>query len=124
MDKKDFDSLPVQAKIVPKILAKNGMYPIGDATATKGRRMDNPIVIGVADGHVPSEYLVSDSLLHNTTHKFKTQISLSDKGRHIDKLVYEVSHPDGTTNDVSLYYDITEGFNNPPEELLNLLRNK
>lgn len=124
MDKKSFDSLPVQAKIVLKILVKNGMYPIGDATITKGRSMDNPIVIGVADGHVPSEYLVSDFLLHNTTHKFKTQISLSDKGRHIDKLVYEVTHPDGTPREVSFYYDITEGFNNPPEELLNLLRKK
>ena len=124
MAKKDFDSLPVQAKIVLKILVKNGMYPIGDATVTKGRSMDNPIVIGVADGHVPSEYLVSDFLLHNTTHKFMTQISLSDKGRHIDKLVYEVTHPDGTPSEVCFYSDITEGFNNPPEDLLNLLRKK
>ena len=123
MDNK-FDSMPPEAKTVIRILSKNGMFPFNEETKNKGKSVENPIVIGVADGHVQSEYLVSEFLLHGTEHKFQFKVCVENEGHIIDKLIYDVIRKDGTTYQEEFCYDITEGYNNPPQEYLDLLKKK
>jgi len=118
------DPMPPEVRLVIRILIKNKMDPKTEDFKLKGRSLDNPIVIGVADGHVFSEYLVSEFLLLGRQYKKLSQACIIQDNKVIDQLTYEVSNKDGNVSQVNFYYDITEGYNNPPEELLNILRKK
>ena len=118
------DPMPPEVRLVIRILIKNKMDPKTEAFRLKGRSLDKPIVIGVADGHVFSEYLVSEFLLLGRQYKKLSQACIIQDDKVIDQLTYEVTSKNGNVSQVYFYYDITEGFNNPPEEMLNLLRKK
>lgn len=118
------DQMPPEVRLVIRILIKNKMEPKSDAFKLKGRSLDNPIVIGVANGHVFSEYLVSEFLLLGRQYKKLSQACIKQDDKVIDQLTYEVTNKNGNVSQVNFYYDITEGYNNPPEVYLNLLRKK
>ena len=118
------DPMPPEVKLVFRILVKNGMDPKTNAFKLKGRSLENPIVIRVADGHIFSEYLVSEFLLLGRQYKKLSQSCIMQDDKVIDQLTYEVTSKKGDVSQVNFYYDITEGFNNPPKAMLNLLRKK
>ncbi len=106
-----FESLPMEAKLMVYVLLKNGMWPVNESTYTKGKSLDAPIVIDFVDSYVRAEYLVAGFLLHPRQNKFTTQFLLEKDGRHYDQLVYEVKEEDGTIHEEAFYFDITVGYN-------------
>ena len=122
MEKKD--PIPPEVRLVIRILIKNKMDPKTEAFRLKGRSLDNPIVIGVADGHIFSEYLVSEFLLLGRQYKKLSQACIIQDDKVIDQLTYQVTGKNGIISQINFYYDITEGFNSPPEAMLNLLKKK
>ena len=77
------DPMPPEVRLVIRILIKNKMNPKTDDFKLKGRSLDNPIVIGVADGHVFSEYLVSEFLLLGRQYKKLSQACIIQGRRYL-----------------------------------------
>lgn len=104
-------TLPPEVKLMIYVLLKNGMWPVNETTYTKGKSMDDPIVIDIEGVYVRAEYLVAGFLLHPKKNKFTLQ-SLFNKGdRHYDELTYEVTEEDGTVHMEHFFFDITVGYN-------------
>ena len=113
-ESKSFDD---QTKMVLYVLYKNGMWPENEMTHTRGRSLDDPIVINFADEYVRMEYLVAQFLLHPKQYKFIMQSLLEKDDQYVDVLSYQVTEDDGTVQDVQLYFDITVGYNALSKEL-------
>lgn len=105
------ETLPLEAKLMIYVLLQNGMWPVNDSTYTKGKSIDDPIVIDLVDGYVRAEYLVAGFLLYPKKNEFTLQSLCFQKGRHYDCLTYEVTEEDGSVHDEHFYFDITVGYN-------------
>ena len=105
------ETLPIEAKLMIYVLLKNGMWPVNGSTYTKGKSLDDPIVIDLVDGYVKAEYLVASFLLHPRQNEFKMQFLLEKEGKHYDKLLYDVTEEDGSVHEEQFYFDITVGYN-------------
>lgn len=103
--------LPLEAKLMIYVLVKNGMWPVNESTYTKGKSIDDPIVIDLEGVHVKAEYLVAGFLLHPKKNKFILQSLYGKDDRHYDKLTYEVTEEDGTVHEEHFFFDITVGYN-------------
>ena len=110
MASESFDKIPVKVKRMLAVLMMNGMLPVGETTSSKGRSMEDPIVIGLKDDNVPLEYLIVAFLLGKKEKRFLLQSLLCDNGRYYDRLDYEVKEDDGSVHEESFYFDITVGF--------------
>ncbi len=109
--KDSFNKLPKHMKMMLYILYKNGMWPENEKTSTRGRSLDDPIVINFAEEYVRMEYLVAQFLLHPKQYKFMMQSLLEKNDHYVDVLLYHMTEEDGTIHDVQLYFDITVGYN-------------
>lgn len=109
-------STPIEVIWLQQILKKNGMLPVSDETFKRGRSVDNPIVIGIEDGYVHSEYIVADFIFDvcHFPHRFEHQNLIEHNDRMIDELVYSAVGPDNDVRKVSFFFDITEGYNSYP----------
>ena len=103
--------LPLEAKLMIYVLAKNGMWPVNESTFIKGRSIDDPIVIDLEGVYVRAEYLVAGFLLHPKKNEFKHQFLYGKDDRHFDELLYEVTEEDGTVHEEHFFFDITVGYN-------------
>ena len=92
------------------VLVKNRMWPVNDSTYTKGKSIDDPIVIDLEGVYVRAEYLVAGFLLHPKKNKFTLQCLYNKDDRHLDQLIYEVTEEDGTVHEEEFFFDITAGY--------------
>lgn len=105
------ETLPLEAKLMVYVLLKNGMWPVNESTYTKGKSIDDPIVIDLVDGYVRAEYLVAGFLLYPKENEFVLQGLYGKDDRHYDCLTYEVTEEDGSVHEEQFFFDITVGYN-------------
>lgn len=111
MDKETLEQMPDDVKVMLFILLKNKMWPVNGTTYTKGRSIDDPIVIGIKENYVRMEYLIAAFLLHPMKNTFILQSLFGKDDKHYDRLDYEVTEEDGSVHNEQFYFDITIGFN-------------
>ena len=111
IEPENLKSLPIEAKTIIFVLAKNRMWPVNEITYTKGKSIDDPIVIDLMDGYVRAEYLVAGFLLYPKKNEFTIQSLCFKDDRHYDCLTYEVTEEDGSVHEEHFYFDITVGYN-------------
>lgn len=94
-----------------EILKENGMWP-ESLDSTKGKSIDEPIVITGVRNYVQMEYRVLNILYRQKKSEFLIQGLCEKDGRKIDCMLMKVSDIDGNDEHTEkVYFDITEGFN-------------
>lgn len=94
-----------------EVLKNNGMWPT-QLDFTKGKSVDDPIVIAGIHDYVRMEYRILKLLYRFRKSEVLIQGLCEKDGRHIDCLLVKVSHEDGSDEHTEkVYFDITEGFN-------------
>lgn len=94
-----------------EILKENGMWP-SELEFTKGKSIDDPIVIAGVHNYVQIEYRVLNLLYRWKKSEFLIQGLCEKDGRKIDCMLMKVSDLDGNNEHTEkVYFDITEGFN-------------
>lgn len=94
-----------------EILKDNGMWPC-DQGFTKGRSIDDPIVIKGVREYVRMEYRVLNLLYRWKKSEFLIQGLCEKDDRKIDCMLMKITDSDGNNEHTEkVYFDITEGFN-------------
>ena len=94
-----------------EILRENGMWPI-QLEFSKGRSVDDPIVIAGIRDYVRMEYRIIKHLYRFKKSELLIQGLCEKDGRRIDCLLMKVSMTDGMDEHTEkVYFDITDGFN-------------
>lgn len=94
-----------------EILKDNGMRTF-ELDFTKGKSIDDPIVIAGVRNYVQMEYRVLNLLYRWKKSEFLIQGLCEKDGRKIDCMLMKVSDLDGNNEHTEkVYFDITEGFN-------------
>ena len=93
-----------------EILRENGMWPI-DPASTKGKSIEEPILIQGVHLYVMMEYLVMNILFKGKRSELLIQGLTEKDGRYIDSMLMKVSNLDGSEEHTQIvYFDITEGY--------------
>ena len=79
----------------------------------KGFRPDDPVVIDETEEYVHLEYSILNVFFWNIPHEVMIQrMMMTNTGRTIDELVVSVQdNPGGDGREVTVYFDVTAGFN-------------
>ena len=94
-----------------EILEENGMWPI-DSKTSKGRSIDEPILIEGVHFYVNMEYRIMNILFSGKKHELLLQSLCEIEGRKIDAMLVKVTNYDGSEEHTEkVFFDITEGFN-------------
>lgn len=94
-----------------EVLEENGMWPV-DPASTKGKSIDNPILIEGVRLYVDMEYRVMNFMYADKQHELIIQGLCEKDGRKYDVMLMKISNPDGSDEHTEkVYFDITEGFN-------------
>ncbi len=94
-----------------EILKDNGMWPI-DPDSTKGKSIDDPILIEGVHFYVRMEYRVMNLLFAGKNNELIIQGLCEKDDRKIDCMLMKVSNRDGSDEHTEkVFFDITEGFN-------------
>lgn len=94
-----------------EILKDNGMWPI-DPDSTKGKIIDDPILIEGVHFYVRMEYRVMNLLFAGKNNELIIQGLCEKDDRKIDCMLMKVSNRDGSDEHTEkVFFDITEGFN-------------
>lgn len=94
-----------------EILKENGMWPV-PYEFSKGKNVDDPIVITGIHDYVRMEYRILKHLYRFRNHDVLIQGLIEKDVSHIDCLLLKVSEEDGSNEHTEkVYFDITEGFN-------------
>ena len=94
-----------------EILKDNEMWPLG-LEFTKGKSVDDPIVITGVRNYVHMEYRVLNHLFRWKKSELLIQGLCEKDDRKIDCMLMKVSDHDGNNEHTEkVYFDITDGFN-------------
>ena len=109
----DQKKLPPELEIMMYILIQNGMLPKNEKTYSKGKTLDDAIVINIRNDYVHQEYEIARYLFFGQGYWHYKRISqslLRVNNRYYDKLVFEVMGDAGVKHEEPLFFDITVGY--------------
>ena len=92
-----------------EVLQENGMWPM-DPASTKGKTIEDPILIEGIHFYVHMEYRVMNILFGGKKSRLIIQSVCKKDDRYIDMMLMKVSDQDGSDEHYEkVFFDITEG---------------